>query len=126
MMRKKRILLADDSPVIQSLTRNILQAQGFEVEGTKKGKPVPEMVQSGDFDLLILDLLLPDAEGIEIARNIRKISDRKSAEIPIIAISGNNEEGMQENARAAGIDEFLLKPINYDELLKSIKALLKL
>jgi len=125
MMRKKRILLADDSPVIQSLTRNILQAQGFEVEGVKKGNPVPDMVRTGKYHLLILDLMLPDTNGIDIARQLRALPG-KASEIPIIAISGNTEDYSPDDLKAAGIDSFLAKPINYDELLKTIQALLNL
>jgi two-component system cell cycle response regulator DivK len=125
MMRKKRILLADDSPVIQSLTRNILQAQGFEVEGVKKGNPVSDMVLTGKYHLLILDLMLPDTNGIDIARQLRALPG-KASEIPIIAISGNTEDYSPDDLKAAGIDSFLAKPINYDELLKTIQALLNL
>ena len=121
----KKILLADDSPVLQSLTKKILEAQGYSFHGVKNGGKVIELLESGDFDLLILDIILPDANGMELAREIRGSGDPKVAALPIIGISGNYMNYSDADFAAAGMNKFLLKPLNYDELLIAIKTLIE-
>jgi len=120
-MMKRRILLADDSPVILSLTRKILDAQGFDVDTVKLGQSVVEQQHAFPYDLLVLDIFLPDINGLEVARKLRSAG----VTVPIIGISGNAEDYSDTDLKEAGMNNFLLKPINYDELLTSIKALLE-
>ncbi|MCA6073713.1 response regulator [Fulvivirga sedimenti] len=121
----KRILLADDSPVLQSLTKKILEVQGYAFQGVKNGGKVIELIETGDFDLLILDIILPDANGMELAREIRKSKDPHVASLPIIGISGNYMNYSDADFADAGMNKFLLKPLNYDELLVAIKTLIE-
>ncbi len=117
----KRILMADDSPVIQSLSKKIFQNQGYEFKGTKSGMNVVEVIRENDFDVLILDIILPDANGMEIARQIRQLEDGKKASIPIIAVSGNYKNYSASDFAEAGITAFLIKPLNYDQLVNTVK-----
>lgn len=117
----KRILMADDSPVIQSLSKKIFQNQGYEFKGTKTGLNVVDVIKENYFDILILDIILPDANGMEIARQIRQLSDEKKAAIPIIAVSGNYKNYSADDFEKAGITEFLIKPLNYDQLVNTVK-----
>ncbi len=119
----KKILLADDSPVLQSLTKKILETQGYEFQGVKNGGKVIELLENQKFDILILDIILPDINGMDLARKIRSSDNTDLANLPIIGISGNYMNYSEEDFASAGMNKFLLKPINYDELLIAIKTL---
>lgn len=116
----KRILMADDSPVIQSLSKKIFQNQGYEFKGTKTGMNVVEVIRENDFDILILDIILPDANGMEIASQIRQLEDEAKASIPIIAVSGNYKNYSATDFEEAGITAFLIKPLDYDQLINTV------
>ncbi|MEL7001874.1 MAG: response regulator [Bacteroidota bacterium] len=117
----KKILLADDSPVIQTLSKKILQGQGYEFKGIKTGTKVLSEITKGDYDLLILDIILPGANGMDLAHEIREMKDDKKAKMPIIAISGNYKNYNQEDFDSAGINEYLIKPLDYDALVSAVK-----
>ena len=117
----KKILLADDSPVIQTLSKKILQGQGYEFKGIKTGTKVLSEIESGEYDLIILDIILPGANGMDLAHEIRGLKDDKQANIPIIAISGNYKNYSQEDFDSAGINEYLIKPLDYDALVNAVK-----
>jgi len=116
--------MADDSPVIQSLSKKIFQNQGYEFKGTKTGLNVVDVIREHTFDILILDIILPDANGMEIARQIRQLEDEKKASIPIIAVSGNYKNYSAQDFEEAGITAFLIKPLDYDQLVNTVKKYL--
>lgn len=117
----KSILLADDSPVIQTLSKKIFQGQGYEIKGVKSGKSVLEEVKRGDYDVIILDIILPGMNGMELAGEIRNLEDEKKAKTPIIAISGNYKNYTKEDFDRVGINEYLIKPLDYDALVRAVK-----
>lgn len=117
----KKILLADDSPVIQTLSKKIFQGQGYDIKGIKSGTKVLEEIEQEDYDVLILDIILPGANGMELAREIRGLKDKKKAEIPIIAISGNYKNYSKNDFDEVGINEYLIKPLDYDALVNAVK-----
>ena len=83
---------------------------------------LPEL-EKRTYDLLILDILLPDMNGMELAKKIRESDDKFISKLPIIGISGNYGNYSAADFEAAGMNNFFLKPINYDELLASVKQL---
>lgn len=117
----RRILLADDSPVIQTLSKKIFQSQGYEFVGVKTGTKVLSEIKSKDYDLVILDIILPGVDGMALAKEIRGLSDEKKAKIPIIAISGNYKNYKKEDFDDAGINDYLIKPLDYDALVNVVK-----
>lgn len=117
----KKILLADDSPVIQTLSKKIFQGQGYDFKGIKTGTRVIEEIENNDYDLIILDIILPGADGMELAKKIRGLKDKKKAEMPIIAISGNYKNYSKSDFDEAGINEYLIKPLDYDALVNAVK-----
>lgn len=117
----KSILLADDSPVIQTLSRKIFQGQGYDIKGIKTGNTVLEEISMGEYDVIILDIILPGANGMELAHQIRQMKDKKKANTPIIAISGNYKNYSKEDFDKAGINEYLIKPLDYDALVRAVK-----
>ncbi len=117
----KRILLADDSPVIQTLSKKIFQGQGYEFKGFKSGAKVINEIEANDYDVIILDIILPEVSGMELAKQIRQLSDKKKASIPIIAISGNYKNYSKTDFDEVGINDYLIKPLDYDALVNAVK-----
>ena len=117
----KKILLADDSPVIQTLSKKIFHGQGYELTGLKSGAKVMEQVQLHDYDVIILDIILPEVGGMDLAKQIRALDNKKKAETPIIAISGNYKNYSKSDFDEVGINEYLIKPLDYDALVKAVK-----
>lgn len=117
----KKILLADDSPVIQTLSKKIFQGQGYDIKGIKTGTKVLEEIEDNDYDIVILDIILPGANGMELAKAIRNMKNKKKAEMPIIAISGNYKNYSQSDFDEVGINEYLIKPLDYDALVTAVK-----
>jgi CheY-like chemotaxis protein len=116
----KRILIADDSSVIQTLTKKILITLDYEVTGVKNGNKVLPMVEENDFDIILMDINLPSIDGISLTKQIRALSDKKNANTPVIAISGNYKNYSEDDFRAIGIEDLLVKPLNYDDLVEAI------
>lgn len=113
----KRILIAEDSSVIQNLTRKILSQQNYQIETVKNGKEVLERLAKGSFDLVLMDIHMPLMDGMECAREIRK----SNKEMPILAITGNANNYSMDDFKAAGINDFLPKPLNYDQVVGMVK-----
>jgi len=113
----KRILIAEDSSVIQNLTRKILSQQNYQIETVKNGKEVLDRLAKGPFDLVLMDIHMPLMDGMECAREIRK-TDKQ---MPILAITGNANNYSMDDFRAAGINDFLPKPLNYDQVVGMVK-----
>lgn len=112
----KKILVAEDSSVIQNLTKKILTLQNYQISAVKNGKQVIDKLSSETFDLILMDIHMPQMDGMECARTIRAM-DTDAANIPIIAITGNANNYSMEDFKEAGIDEFIPKPLNYDNLV---------
>lgn len=119
----KKILVAEDSSVIQNLTKKILSLQNYEISAVKNGKKVIETLESEDFDLVLLDIHMPIMDGMECARQIRQLRNGNSA-IPIIAITGNANNYSLDDFKDAGINGYLPKPLNYDTLVETVKSYL--
>ena len=119
----KRILVAEDSSVIQNITRKVLQFQNYEIISVKNGKQVLEKMAEEDFDAILLDINMPVMDGMECARKVRALSDPKKSKIPIVAITGNAKNYTMDDFKAAGIDEYLPKPLNFDTLVNTVNKI---
>jgi two-component system, cell cycle response regulator DivK len=117
----KKVLIAEDSSVIQNLTRKILEIQKYSISSAKNGKQVLDMVQKEEFDLILMDINMPAMDGMECAREIRALKDAKKASIPIIAITGNARNYSLDDFKKVGINEYVPKPLNFDELVGLVK-----
>lgn len=117
----KKVLIAEDSSVIQNLTKKILEIQNYTISSAKNGKQALQMASTEDFDLILMDINMPAMDGVECAREIRKLKDEKKANVPIIAITGNARNYTMEEFNRAGINEFVAKPLNFDELVSVVK-----
>jgi CheY-like chemotaxis protein len=113
----KKVLIAEDSSVIQNLTRKILEQQDFDIDSAKNGKEVISKIQNDDFDLILMDINMPIIDGMECSKQIRSMDDQKKSEIPILAITGNARNYTMDEFKAVGINEYLQKPLDFDKLV---------
>jgi putative two-component system response regulator len=118
-----RILIADDEPVARRLLRRVLEPAGYEVLESASGKEALACARSDRPDLLILDIDMPDMDGIEVCRAIK--SDPDTHLTPVIHITGLTDRTQRLEALEAGSDEFLGKPFDIEELLIRVRSLLR-
>lgn len=119
----KKVLIAEDSSVIQNLARKILEFQNFEIHAVKNGQQVLDELANADFDVLLLDINMPVMDGMDCAKAVRALADSQKSKIPMIAITGNARNYSMEDFKAAGFDDFLAKPLNFDALVSTVKSL---
>jgi len=122
-MESKKVLIAEDSSVIQNLTKRILQIQNYKIFSAKNGVQVLSMLENEDFDIILMDINMPQMDGMECAEKIRALDDPKKSQIPIVAITGNAKNYSLDDFRSVGINEYLQKPLNFDNLVDTVKNL---
>ncbi len=113
----KKILIVDDEYQITRVLKRSLQAHRYDVRAASDGESGLELFNDFHPDLVITDLQMPAMNGIELCREIRKIS-----EVPIIVLSVKGEEKTKVEALDAGADDYITKPFGMDELLARVRA----
>jgi len=121
MANTKKVLVAEDSSVIQNLTKKVLQFQNYEIDSVKNGEEVIKAVESTDYDIILMDIGMPKMDGMECSRKIRAMGEPQKSEIPIVAITGNAKNYSDEEFKQAGINEYIQKPIDFDHLVDVVK-----
>jgi two-component system, OmpR family, alkaline phosphatase synthesis response regulator PhoP len=116
-----RILLVEDDPAITNLLSLHFQEPAFELVACDRGARALERLAQEEFDLVILDILLPDANGFELCRRIRAANGRT----PILMLSALGEELDKVRALELGADDYLTKPFGVAELMARVRALLR-
>ena len=114
-----KILLAEDNAVNQMVARTILTNAGCEVVSVVNGKEAIEAVKTDTFDLVLMDCHMPDIDGFDAARQIRRLEDRKG-NVPIVAITANALPEMRDFCLKCGMNDYLTKPFTPDELLNIV------
>ena len=115
-----RVLVVDDEPPIRKLLRMGLGTQGYEILEAPNGKTALELA-AADPDLIILDLGLPDFQGLELLRMLRSQNER----VPIVVLSSRGDEAAKVQALDHGADDYVTKPFGMDELLARMRAALR-
>lgn len=116
-MDKKRILVVDDDTAILRLLSTNLKARGYEVITATDGEEALESVQKDYIDLIILDIMMPKVDGVQVCRHIREWSD-----IPIIILSARGDENDKVKCLELGADDYLTKPFGIAELMARINT----
>jgi signal transduction histidine kinase/CheY-like chemotaxis protein len=112
-----RILVADDSPVNQEVARGLLELSGHAVALADDGAQAVELFERGEFDLVLMDIEMPELDGLAAARRLREIeAARGGGRTPVIALSAHALVGFSAECAEAGMDGYLSKPIRPDEL----------
>ena len=120
MTRASRILLVDDELSIQRTVVPLLRSRGYEVDAAATGKEALSAVHAEPPDVVILDLGLPDMDGLEVCARIRSQSD-----VPIIVLSARGAEPQKVAALDQGADDYVTKPFGPEELLARVRAALR-
>jgi CheY-like chemotaxis protein len=120
-----RILLADDNVVNQMLARRLLERLGLEVTVADTGMAAIERLSISAFNVVLMDCQMPELDGYEATRRIRKGAAGEAARsVPIIALTANALSGDRERCLESGMDDYLVKPINPDELREKLQRVL--
>ena len=115
-----RILIVDDEPNILGTVAPLLRARGYDVVSAMTGRAALEAVERDKPDLIVLDLGLPDFDGVEVCRQVRQ-----TVSVPILVLSARGAEGDKVRALDAGADDYVTKPFGAEELLARICASLR-
>ena len=115
-----KILVVDDEKLLVKGIKFNLEHEGYQVEGVYDGRTAVELARSGEYDLIILDVMMPEIDGLEACMRIREFSD-----VPIIMLTAKSEDTDKLMGFDCGADDYMTKPFNILELKARVKALLK-
>ncbi len=115
-----RILLAEDNIINQKIERRMLEKMGYSVDVADNGLEAVEAICSINYDLILMDVQMPEMDGLEATRVIRKkeVKGQNNANIPIIALTANAMKGDREKCLSVGMNDYVSKPIEKDELYR--------
>jgi len=116
-----RILIVEDEPRLASFLEKGLRASGFVTTTVGEGVSAGRLARDGDFELMILDLGLPDMDGIEVLRGVRGEGQR----LPVIVLTARGDPHERVTGLDAGADDYLAKPFHFEELLARIRVRLR-
>jgi len=116
-----RILVVDDEPSIVDSVATVLRYEGFEVDVAYSGRTAVEMVSVGSFDLIVLDVMLPDLDGLEVTRRIRA----DGLDVPILFLTARSEVEDRIAGLTIGGDDYVAKPFSLMEIVARIRAILR-
>ena len=114
------ILIVDDEVRIRSMIRKYAEFEGYEVTEAGDGMQAVYLCRSQSFDIVIMDIMMPELDGFSACREIRK-----NSEVPIIMLSARGEEYDKINGFSLGIDDYVVKPFSPKELMLRVEAILK-
>ncbi|MBQ1501303.1 MAG: response regulator transcription factor [Firmicutes bacterium] len=116
---KGRLLVVDDESKIRALIRKYAEYEGYQVEEAADGMEAVEKAKEGDFDLIILDIMMPEMDGFTACREIRK-----SKPVPVLMLSARGEEYDKIHGFELGVDDYMVKPFSPRELILRVNAIL--
>lgn len=119
-MSKYKVLLVDDESDMRQLVGMYLDNFGYEWKEAQNGKQALHILETEDFDFVILDIMMPEMDGIAVCKEIRKTSD-----IPIIFLTAKGEEWNRVNGLRTGADDYIVKPFSPGELIARMEAVLR-
>ena len=115
-----KLLIVDDEEKIRLLISKYAAFEGYDVTQAEDGKSALELLRNKDFDLIILDIMMPDIDGFTVCRELRKKSNT-----PVIMLSARGEEYDKLHGFEVGIDDYVVKPFSPKELMMRVAAVLK-
>ena len=117
---ESKVLVVDDEPVLANVLRNVLLTEGYHVRTAAEGRHALVSFHEWSPRLVITDLCMAPMNGIELCRRIRGASN-----VPIIVVSGEDDEGSKIEAFDSGADDYVVKPFSVGELLARVRAVLR-
>ena len=119
-MSVRRVLVVDDEPQIRRALRLVLRANGYQATEVAGGEAALDALVTAEFDMMILDLMLPDLDGVEVCRRVRAWS-----QLPVVVLSAHGEEDIKVRALDEGADDYVTKPFSAPELLARMRSALR-
>jgi signal transduction histidine kinase/DNA-binding response OmpR family regulator len=123
--RRLRILLAEDNLVNQKCTVRLLEKRGYEVEVAATGNEALAALARGAFDAVLMDVQMPELDGLETTAAIRAQERDTGAHLPVIAMTAHAMKGDQERCLAAGMDDYVSKPVRAEELYAALDRVVR-
>lgn len=120
MANQYSVLIVEDEAAIRNFISTVLMADGYRVLQAETGKKAEMILHTGNPDVVLLDLGLPDMDGMDLLRNLRKTSD-----IPLLIVSARGHEKEKVEALDLGADDYIVKPFGAEELLARIRAAIR-
>jgi CheY-like chemotaxis protein len=122
----KKILVIEDETIITKSLKKLLEKNGYQVTVTNSGREAVKEAESQDFDLIVSDIRMPDLDGIETIKAIRKLrTGQNKPSVPEILITGYADEDKYKNAVELKVAAYLYKPFDTSDLLKAIEQNIK-
>ena len=121
MNNNTKILLAEDDPNLSTLLEEYLQLKGFEVKLCKNGEEAYDVFRDGEYDLCLLDVMMPKKDGFTVAREIKKLDK----DVPVIFLTAKSMKEDKMEGFNIGADDYITKPFSMEELLARINAVLR-
>lgn len=119
-----RILVADDEPHIRRILATLLEAASFEVHSVADGPTALEQLEGDtEYDLVLLDIMMPGASGLEVLGKVRGLEHRKS--VPVLILTAKGQDADRDEAFNLGADDFVTKPFSPKKLLARIDEILE-
>ncbi len=118
-----KILVVDDDKTTRKLLNLFLKAKGYEVVTAENGLDAMEKLGTESINLVVTDMNMPYMDGIELTKNLR--NDENWKNIPIVMVTTEADEDERRKAMDAGVDDYLVKPANAEQITDSIKRILK-
>ena len=118
-MKNLNLLLVEDTPISQNIISLLLKVHGFNVDVANNGLEAVEKFKEKDYDIILMDILMPVQNGYEATKNIRKLEEAKGGHTVIFGLTAQTQDAEEEKCLEAGMDKFLTKPF-YIEVFKEI------
>ncbi|MGH2828947.1 MAG: response regulator [Actinomycetota bacterium] len=122
-MKPIKVLIVDDDPAVRAFSATTLRSHGFEVAEATGGREALAWCKTRPVDVIVLDNSMPDMPGIDVARSLRE--DPTTADLPIMMLSGLSSDEDQWDGWRAGVDVYVTKPFEGDELVTHIERLVR-
>ena len=121
-----KVLLAEDNNINRTLVMRVLEKVGIKASSVETGVDVLKTLEGQSFDIILMDVQMPEMDGVEATKRIRQIEARKGGHVHIIALTAHAMKGDMERFLAAGMDDYLSKPLKaellYDKIWKFLKG----
>ena len=114
--RQWRLLLVEDNEINQIVTRGMLDKLGYQVKTVSEGRAALALLEREQFDLILMDCMMPDMDGFDTTRTIREREKQAGRHVPIVAMTAHTMEGAEARCLSAGMDDYLAKPVHIEDL----------
>ena len=117
-----RVLLAEDNVLTKSVLVRLLERQGMAVDAVSDGREAVTLYRQGNYSMILMDCQMPEMDGYEATRKIRELEKGVGIRTPVVAITARTMAGERRRCHAAGMDDYLVKPVEPEALFECITA----